>query len=128
MYWIHTPLEYSRDWQYGYKEAVKVVNEYENNYSKIIITYRYDQPYIYFLFYNLVDPSWYQNNWGEGEVKRAQRSLGKYEFHNIDWQSDSQRSNTLLVGTADEIPPETGGIIKEIKFPDGTIAFRIVGR
>lgn len=128
MYWIHSPLEVSDSWQYGYKQLVEKIQKYENNYNKIIVTYRYDQPYVYFLFYKKIDPWWYQRNWGSGEIKRALRSFGKYEFRNVDWDKDSQLSNVLLIGTPGEIPQGVEGIIDEVKFLDGNIAFRIVGR
>ncbi len=128
MYWVHTPIEYSRWWQYGYKQVVSQIKEYEDNYQKIIVTYAYDQPYIYFLFYNQIDPAWYQKNWGEGELKRAERKFGKYEFRKIDWEKDSILANTLLVGTGAEIPDGASGLINEIYFLDNSIAFRIVGR
>ena len=128
MYWIHSPKEYSQWWQYGYKEAVAEVAKYETNYDKVIVTYAYDQPYIYFLFYNLVDPSWYQRTWNGGEIQRENREFGKYEFRKIDWQRDSKLQNTLLVGTSKEIPQGAEGMLSEINFLDGSIAFRIVGR
>lgn len=128
MYWIHTPLEYSQWWQYGYKQAVSQVSAVESNYRKIIVTYKYDQPYIFFLFYEKTDPSWYQSTWGGGEILRANRSYGKYEFRNIDWSKDSQIQGILLVGTPDEIPKDAPGLISEIHFLDGSVAFRIVGR
>lgn len=128
MYWEHTPIEYAASWQYGYKEAVKKVAEVESNFDKVIVTYQYDQPYIYFLYYNQIDPSWYQNNWGVGEIKRAERSFGKYEFRSINWEKDKNLKNVLFVGTPSEIPKETSNTISEIKFPDGSSAFQIVGR
>lgn len=126
MYWLHTPMEYSQWWQYGYKQAVEEVRKLAENYQKIIVSYRYDQPYIFFLFYDKIDPSWYQGNWGGGEIKRAERSFGKYEFRNIDWERDSKLSNTMLVGTPEEIPENTDGLVREINFLDGSVAFRIV--
>ena len=128
MYWWHAPQEYAGEWQYGYKQAVKEVTKIEKNFDKIIVTYHYDQPYIFFLFYNQIDPIWYQQNWGGGEIKRAERKFGKYEFRNLDWTKDSLLTSAILVGTADEIPQDAQGLIKEIKYPDGSIAFRIVAR
>ncbi len=128
MYWIHTPIEYASSWQYGYKQAVEVVKNYEANYDKTVVTYAYDQPYIYFLFYNQTDPFWYQANWGRAEIQRANRSYGKFIFRNIDWTKDDKLSRTLFVGTPQEIPDGVAGLIKDIKFPDGTVALRIVGR
>lgn len=128
MYYIHTPKEYSQWWQYGYKQAVNEISKYENNFNRIIVTYGYDQPYIYLLFYKLIDPVWYQQNWGWGEIMRDERSFGKYEFKKIDWQRDSKLQSTLLVGTPKEIPVGAEGLLTEIKFLDGSVAFRIAGR
>lgn len=127
-YWIHTPVEYASSWQYGYKQAVEEAAKLESGFEKVIVTYAYDQPYIFFLFYNQTDPVWYQANWGGGEIQRANRSFGKYEFRNIDWGKDSKLQNTLLVGTPTEIPQGVEGFINDINYPDGTVAFRIVGR
>ncbi len=126
MYYIHTPVEYSSWWQYGYKQVVEEVSKRQNQYDKIIVTYKYDQPYIFFLFYQKFDPSVYQKKWSESKIERSVRSYGKYEFRNIEWSKDSQSPNTLIVGTPDEIPEDIS-TLKEIKFLDGTPAFKIVG-
>lgn len=128
-YYVHTPVETSANWQYGYKQVFEEIRKVEAQYDKIIVTYRYDQPYIYYLFYGRVDPSWYQKNWdylGNGKIERDRRIIGKYEFRNIDWENDKILENALLVGTPDEIPfvPK---MIKEVRFLDGTVAFRIAG-
>ncbi|MCJ7740228.1 glycosyltransferase family 39 protein, partial [Candidatus Microgenomates bacterium] len=128
MYYVHTPIEYSYWWQYGYKEAVAEVAKIEKNYDKVFVTYQYDQPYIYFLFYNQVDPAWYQKNWGGGEVMREQRSFGKYVFRDLDWDEDSEMSKVILMGTASEIPEGASGLVKTINYPDGSVAFRLVAR
>lgn len=126
-YYVHTPIEYGDFWQYGHKEVFKDLGPIEDKYSKVVMTYMYDQPYIYYLFYNKVDPSWYQKNWdyqGTGETERFRRIIGKYEFRNIDWGRDKNLKNTLFIGAPSEIP-DNANIIKEIKYLDGSIAFRI---
>lgn len=128
MYWKHTPVEYSQWWQYGYKQVVGEGGKIEEDYQKIIVTYHYDQPYIFFLFYKKMDPTWYQKNWGSREIKRAERYFGKYEFRNINWENDSKLTNVLIVGTPNEIPENTNRVIKEIHFLDGSVAFRVVAR
>lgn len=127
-YYIHTPVEYAKEWQYGYKQAVKLSQFYEKEVSKIIFTYSYDQPYIFFLYYGNINPFWYQKNWGAGEINRAERKFGKYIFRNIKWEDDKNLSNVLLVGTPSEIPENAAGKIAEVNFPDGTVAFRFVLR
>ena len=127
-YYVHTPIEYGYFWQYGYKEALQYARENEASFEKIIMTYRYDQPYIYYLFYNKIDPSWYQKNWDynkTGSTDRFKRVIGKYEFKNIEYSKDSLNSNTLLIGTPQEIPDSTKPV-KIIKFPDGSVAFKII--
>ena len=126
-YYVHTPIEYGYFWQYGNKEAVYFALESEKKYNKIIMTYGYDQPYIYYLFYGKIDPLWYQNHWnynGNGKLDRFKRIIGKYEFRPIQYGVDSRIPKTLLIGTPEEIP-KNRKIIKEILFPDGRTAYRI---
>lgn len=127
-YYVHTPIEYGYFWQYGYKEALNYAKVQEAKFDKIIMTYFYDQPYIYYLFYNKIDPVWYQKNWDynkNGETDRFKRVIGKYTFRNIEYSKDINIRKTLLIGTPDEIP-DNAHIIKIIKFPDGKTAFKIV--
>lgn len=119
MYFIHGPLETSQDWLYGYKELVEFVGREGNNYQKVIITTNYDQPYIYFLFYQ--KPLKVLFNDGE-----FYKGFGNLEFRPINWKEDEKLRNVLLAGTQEEIP-ENKRVLKEIKFLDGDIAFRIVG-
>lgn len=127
-YYIHTPIEYGYFWQYGYKEVMQYAKIHEQQYKKIVITYAYDQPYVYYLFYNKIDPVWYQQVWNyskTGELDRFYRIIGKYEFKKINYGVDSKQQQTLFIGTSDEIP-SSAHVLKEIFFPDGRLAFRIV--
>jgi len=125
-YYIHTPIEYGDFWQYGYKEAFSYAKEHEGEFKRIIVTYKYDQPYVYYLFYNKIDPSWYQKNWNftnNGIMPRFDRKIGKYEFKNINFGQDQVLKETLLIGSPDEIPEEK--TIKRIFFLNHQEAFRI---
>ena len=119
MYFIHYPLENSQDWQYGYKQAVNYVNKHKNEYQKIIVTDFYDQPYIYFLFYQ--QPLKIMVNNGE-----YYKGFNNLQFRPINWAEDSKMNNALLIGTGEEIPLNDK-TIEEIKFLDGEVAFRISG-
>lgn len=124
-YYIDTPIKYGYFWQYGNKEAIEYARQHEDEYKKIVMTYKIDQPYIYYLFYNKIDPFWYQNNWAEkGNIGRFERKIGKYEFRYIDFNKDSKEKDTLLIGVPEEIPLDTR-IIKEIRYLDGSVAYRI---
>ena len=127
-YYVLTPAKYGYFWQYGNKEAVMYAKEHENEYEKIIMTYEYDQPYIYYLFHNKIDPFWYQKNWnysGNGEVDRFFRKIGKYEFKRVDFAKDLQ-PKTLIIAAPKEVPEEINAQ-KLIYFPDGSIAYKIIG-
>jgi len=127
-YYVATPIKYGYFWQFGYKEALNYAKENEAKFKNIIMTYQYDQPYIYYLFYNKIDPPWYQKNWdynGNGTVDRFKRVIGKYTFRNIEYSKDINISNALLIGAPGEIP-DYAKVIKTIKFPDEKVAFKIV--
>ena len=126
-YYVHTPREYGYFWQYGNKEAVEYAYNNEDKYDKIIMTYRYDQPYAFYLFYNKIDPKWYQENWnftGNGQMPRFERKIGKYEFRSIEWGKDQNIKNALIIASPDEVPESPGQ--KIIYFPDGKVAYRII--
>ncbi|MCL4418717.1 glycosyltransferase family 39 protein [Patescibacteria group bacterium] len=125
-YYVHTPVEYGYFWQYGNKEAIEYAKQHENEYKKIVMTYKIDQPYVYYLFYNQIDPTWYQKTWAKkGDLGRFERKIGKYEFRYIDFNKDSKEKDSLLIGIPDEIP-QSAKIIKEIRYLDGSVAYRIV--
>lgn len=129
-YYVVTPRVYGYFWQYGNKQAIEEISKMEKEKEKdrIIMSYKYDQPYIYYLFYRKIDPDWYQNNWnyqGNGETERFRRVIGKYEFRNINYSEDIKLRNSLLIGIPEEIPQEAK-IISEIRFPDGRIAYKII--
>lgn len=124
-YYVHTSIKYGDFWQYGHKETFAEVSKIEDEFNRIIVTYKYDQPYIYYLFHNKIDPAWYQKNWdylGTGEVERMRRIIGKYEFRNINWETDRNLENTLLIASPEEVP-DNAKIFKKIEFPDGSTAF-----
>jgi len=136
LYYIHFPINSAKDWLYGYKDMVGYVAKVQENYQKVVITQKYGQPYIYYLFYNRYPPEMYQkqaylkeNPYGDvGEIEK----IDKVEFRNIYWPADRGISKSLFVGNEFELPlhdlvdQEKFQILKEVKFPDGGLAFRIV--
>lgn len=55
-YFSHYPGEFSGEWQYGYKEAIKYISSVEKDYEKIYFTQELGRPYIYVLFHKEYDP------------------------------------------------------------------------
>ncbi|MBI4130368.1 hypothetical protein HY468_03565 [Candidatus Roizmanbacteria bacterium] len=129
-YYVHTPVEYGDFWQSANRELFEKLRMIEHRYEKIVITYHYDQPYIYYLFFNKIDPSWYQNNWDTyqtGAVDRMYRRIGRYEFRNISWAVDKSLTSTLLVAAPEEIPKNTIAI-DTVRFLNGEVAFYLINR
>lgn len=55
-YYRHYAQEFSGEWQYGYREAIRYAQEYKYLYKKIVITETIGRPYMYTAFYTVYDP------------------------------------------------------------------------
>ena len=129
-YYIHLPKQYGLEWEYGFGQMIDFVKENQGKYKKVVITNRYDQPYILTLFYLRYDPKLYQmepktqsiiDKFGFTTVN----SFDKYEFRHIGPEEIKTARETLFIGTAEEIP-EGVPVLKTINFPNGQPAFKIV--
>lgn len=130
MYYIHMPKQFPFSSQYGVEELFNYVAETGDKYEKIIITDRYDQPYILALYYLAYPPEEFQDNhaltsrdeFGFSTV----RSFDKYNFRSINFQEDKENhKNALIVGTDEEIPDEAN-IIHEIYGSNSYKYFQII--
>ncbi|HWA52028.1 MAG TPA: glycosyltransferase family 39 protein [Patescibacteria group bacterium] len=130
MYWNHMSKEYPYSSQYGVKELVSYIEQSQDKYSKILVTDRYDQPYILFLFYMKYPPAKFQpqstlgpkDQYGFSTVNH----FDKYYFASIDFEkAKTENPNSLIAGTADEIPKEAN-IVKDVYGTNGFLYFRVV--
>lgn len=125
-YYVHYPKRYPLAWEYGFKEMVEKLGKYEHLYNNVVITDRYDQPYILMLFYKKYDPLKYQpqallsprDKFNFGTV----RSFDKFEFRPILPEEINKSDNTLFVGTDQEIP-KNANIVDKVIYPNGEPAF-----
>lgn len=130
MYYTHMAKEYPYSSQYGVKEAVDYIKANGDKYDKIVVTDRYDQPYILFLFYLNYPPNKFQGN---HELTQRDRfnfstvnSFDKYVFKSINYDEDRvSYKNSLILGTPDEIPKEAN-IVKKIQGTNGHDYFWVV--
>ncbi|MBX4205582.1 glycosyltransferase family 39 protein [Candidatus Microgenomates bacterium] len=130
MYYVHMAKEYPYSSQYGVKELVDYVSKNQNEYQKILVTDRYDQPYILFLFYTKYSPTKFQSE----HLLTGRDSFGfstvnhfdKYYFTSIKFdEAQPNNPNSLLIGTDGEIPDEAN-IVKNIYGTNGYLYFQIV--
>ena len=130
-YYVHIPQHLPLANNYGFDELVPFLESQKGNYDKVIVTDRYDQPYILFLFYSKYDPTSFQKQVVLTERDKFNfstvRQYDNYEFRSVK-PEDLSLKRTLVVGTDQEIPATTSGIIKTIYFQNGQPAFRIVGK
>ncbi len=125
-YFIHYPKRYPLSWEYGFNQMVDKLQQYQSQYKRVVITDRYDQPYILVLFYEKYDPKKYQpqakltdrDKFNFGTV----RSFDKYEFHSITTKEFKGAKDTLFIGTESEIE-DKARIFDRIKFPNGEDVF-----
>lgn len=103
---VHTPVYSAEAWNYSQKIAVQSLYAIEKRYDRIIFTRRYKQPHIYYLFYNEIDPKWYQEHWQPGEIFQGVRLFDKFEFRNIRWEEDRMMPNALLIGAPEDFPSD----------------------
>ncbi len=130
MYWIHMSKEYPFSSQYGVKELVNYLSNNNSGYKKVLITDRYDQPYILFLFYMKYSPEKFQlehsltgkDSYGFSTVNH----FDKYYFTRIVYdQAIPDNPDSLIAGTPEEITKEAN-IVKDIYGTNGYKYFRIV--
>jgi len=128
-YYVNTPIEYGYFGQYGNKQAVLAAKSLEGKkYQKISWPIEYDQAYIYTFSIIKLSPIGtktlgllrYRTSW---EMKRI---IGKYESEILIFCSGWANSDTLLIGSPQEIPANASGLIKTIYYLDGSVAYRIV--
>lgn len=72
-YFKHTNGEYGIYWQDGYKEAMMEANMLSKEGRKVVISDKYEQPYIFYLFYTGYDPLKYLKNGGTQKNKPCQK-------------------------------------------------------
>jgi len=119
-YWMHYSKDYSREWQYGYKDAVNYMNQNDSQYNKVFLTNELGRAYVYTLFYKKYDPALFRK---DADIKRdafgfvTVNKFGKYYF-NKDIISKNKEKNVLYIDSLGDVP-KNAKILKEFKALDG---------
>ncbi len=129
-YYVHMPKTYDYSSQYGVKELVLFTKEQANN-KQFLVTTRYDQPYILFLFYLKYPPDKFQaehsltsrDKFGFSTVE----SFDRYSFGlDSDWETTIAKYPKYTIAGSPEEVPDGANVSKEIYFPSGRTAFKIM--
>lgn len=107
-YYMHYSREYSREWQYGYKQAIAYTIENEEKYDEIYFTDKLGRPYIYYLFYSKTSPEQFRADYdikrdAFGFVKVSR--VGKYNFRDY-LEIDEMGKEVLYVNDNLNVPDD----------------------
>ena len=136
-YYLVYPKEYSKDWQYGYKQVVDYMKQHMNEYDQIVFTRHYGEPHMFTLFYLNYDPAKYQNdsNLNRFETYDWVRVLHFDKFYFPDLGDPGSRfedivrenpdKKLLFIGRGGDFPKEQTRLFT-VNFLNGDNAFDIV--
>lgn len=126
-YFVTYPQTLPLAWQSGFSDLSIYLSKEGESYDRIVISDRYDQPYILMAFFDKTDPSVLQkiplsprDKFGFSTVA----GFGKYEFRRIDYSKDSKINNALLVVADEAVPSDK--VVFEVKSPLGFPIFKIL--
>jgi len=134
---VYYPIKYSRDWQYGNKEAVEYIKENEDKYDLITFTRYYGEPHMFTLFYLKYDPAQFQNipNLDRFETYDWVRVLkfDKFYFPDLgdkgtqyqDIINANPGKKILFIGKPGDFPVYIPRLLT-VKFLNDEVAFEIV--
>jgi len=131
-YSVHYAKTYPSAWEYGFKDLVSYISTVEKSYKSVVVTEKYDQPYILFLYYLQYKPSDFQTNHTLTERDKFNfstvKSFDKYEFNSISKEKIQNSKNTLFVLAGDEEITADATMLNQINFPNGKPAFKIYAK
>ena len=100
-YFIHFPATEWTNWGTGYKKLAKTLSREENKLKRVIVTNPEYSPYIFLLFYSGFNPATYQNTVTRypptNDAFIHVKAFDRFEFRDIDWKTESQTPNRILV-------------------------------
>lgn len=125
-YYVHMPLEFSKAWLYGRREAAQFTESIKGNYDRVIVSTKIDQPHEFWLYYLVYDPKKYQQEGGtaSGGFLEDRNKFDKYLFRPIDYEKQKQEAKTLFVGTSKELP-SGAKVLKTINYKNAEPAIFI---
>ena len=131
--------EYFRaaEWDWGWKQVVETIKTFDSS-TPIIVDNSREEAYIELAFFLKYDPSIYQKENNNLDLKNYYTDmnhnklirLGNITTRPIDWEKDLQIEQYLigdgLAISEQQIERHNLEVIREIKYPNKSVAFRIV--
>ena len=124
-------------WNYGWEQVADALQKLDKKLPVVVDNAR-DEPYIQLLFFTKYDPASYQRENYEVPISQyytnmervKTKKIGNITTRPINWKNDLPIEQ-ILVGdelaiSLQQIEVHNLSLLDEIRFPDGSIAFRIV--
>ncbi len=124
-------------WDYGWRQVVDRLNTLDQKLPVVIDNAR-GEAYSQVLFFTLFDPRQYQKDnfevapeeYYSNLSRNMVKKIGRITVRGIDWKPDLARQQYLvgdyLAISEEQIEKNNMTLIDEIKYPNGSVAFRIV--
>ncbi len=118
-YFVHYPKEFSGEWQYGYREAIRFAEEHKNSYDTIVLSDVIGRPYMYTLFYGKYRPEFFwdtKEDYFDAAGFYHVDGFGKYRFTKD--ASESYAGNVLYILPSNQVP-KNANVLENIKLLNG---------
>lgn len=119
-YFNHTNSEYGIYWQNGYREAMVKARELSKD-NPVFISNKYEQPYIFYLFHNRINPYEYINSGGSRRIKEECFFIENVYFGTCD---DKHDRGSILI-SQESFENESFEKISEIVSSEGKVVGHI---
>ncbi len=125
-------------WNYGWEQASNIIKNKLDGSLPIIVDNSRDEPYIQLAFFLKYDPVAYQkenfevplNEYYTNLHRDKNKKIGNISTQPIDWEKDLLKEQYLigddLAISNQQVKEHNLQIIDEVKYPDGSVAIRIV--
>lgn len=105
-YYTHYAREFSKEWQYGYKEAIAYIST-QKDLDGVWMTSDLGRPYSYMLFYLKIDPSLFRET---ASIRRDVfgfvnvDGFDKYHFGKETFSLENKRKKVLFIDMPQNVP------------------------
>lgn len=134
---VHNEYYRASAWDYGWKEVAQDINSLDKNLPIVVDNSRYE-PYSQLLFFLKYDPQIYQaqnfevplSEYYTNMQRDKTKIIGNITTRPINWEKDLLIDQYLIgdyLSISDnQIHEHNLELISDVKYPDGSMAFRIV--
>lgn len=127
-----------QNWDFGWERVVQVLNQKTDQTLPVVIDNVRAEPYSQILFFTRYDPASYQKENFEVPLSEyytnlhrvREKKIGRITMRGIAWEPDLAKEQYLvgdyLAISEEQIARHRLDLIEEVKYPDGSPAYRIV--